>query len=107
MEPNVTALAPPPASKSSQALLRRLAQLSLKDIARALGRDESVASRARSGEREATLAELCALIDLCELKLVDKSRVCVDRQAYESMTYIASKAMSDPAMSRQLIWEDE
>lgn len=88
-------------------LATRLAKLSLEDIARALGKDDTHACKVRSGEKACTVADLAKLIPLCGLKLVDRDKVCVDRQAYESMTYIASKAMSDQATAQKLIWDDE
>lgn len=87
-------------------LATRLSNLSLDDIIACLGGDRPRASRIRSGEREATIAELAKLIPLCGLKLVAKDKVCVDRQAYESMTYIASKAMADQQVAQRLIWDE-
>ena len=87
-------------------LATRLSDLSLDVIAAALGKDRTVASRIRSGEREATVAELARLIPLCGLKLVDKDKVCVDRRAYDSMTYIASRAMADQQTAQRLIWDE-
>jgi hypothetical protein len=84
-----------------------LSDLSLDVIVEAIGGDRSTASRIRSGERAATLSELLRLIPLCGLKLVDRDKVCVDRRAYESMTYIASKAMADQGTAQKLIWDEE
>lgn len=88
-------------------LSTRLTKCSLEDIAKVLGKDDTTASRIRSGERNATLAELARLIPLCGLKLVDKDKVCVDRRAYESMTYIASRALADQETSQRLIWDED
>lgn len=96
----------PVASNPIAILTTRLSNLSLDDIVAALGGDRPKASRIRSGEREATIAELARLIPLCNLKLVDKDKVCVDRKAYESMTYIASKAMANEQTAQQLIWDE-
>jgi hypothetical protein len=94
------------ASNPVALLSTRLAKVSLEDIARALGKDDTAACKIRSNERAATVAELARLIPLCGLKLVDKDKVCVDRQAYESMTYIASKAMADKDTAQKLIWDE-
>jgi hypothetical protein len=87
-------------------LASRLSKLPLEDIARALGKDDTAACKIRSGERACTVGELAKLIPLCGLKLVDRDKVCVDRQAYESMTYIATKAMSNQSMAQQLVWDE-
>jgi hypothetical protein len=84
-----------------------LAKVPLEEIARAIGKDDTAACKVRSGERAATIAELMKLIPLCGLKLVDKDKICVDRRAYESMTYIASKAMADQQSAQRLIWDEE
>lgn len=87
-------------------LATSLANVSLSDISKVLGKDTTICSRIRSGEREATIGELARLIPLCGLKLVSVDKVCVDRRAYESMTYIASKAMADQATAKKLIWDE-
>ena len=96
----------PTVSNSVAVLTTRLQDLSLDQISAVLGGDRSTASRIRSGERAATLTELVRLIPLCGLKLVDKDKVCVDRKAYESMTYIASKAMACEQTAQKLIWDE-
>lgn len=97
-----------PAPSNPLALLStRLSKVTLEDIARALNKDDTAACKIRSGERTATLAELAKLIPLCGLKLVDKDKVCVDRQAYESMTFIAHKAMADKQVAQRLIWDED
>lgn len=96
-----------PAPSNPVALLAtRLSKVSLEEIGRALGKDDTAACKIRSGERTATLNELAKLIPLCGLKLVDVSKVCVDRKAYESMTYIAHKAMANQAVAQTLIWDE-
>lgn len=84
----------------------RLSRVSLEDIETALAVDKPTASRIRSGEKVVSAQSLARLISLCGLKLVDREKVCVDRRAYESMTYIASKAMADQSMAQQLIWDE-
>lgn len=87
-------------------LATRLSRVSLEDMRRVLGKDVTVCSRIRSGERDATLQELARLIPLCGLKLVPVEKVCVDRKAYEAMSYIAHKALADQATSQRLIWDE-
>lgn len=88
-------------------LSTRLSKVALEEIARALGCDDTTASRVRSGERARSVMDLAKLIPLCGLKLVDKDKVCVDRPTYDAMTLIASKAMANPQTARTLIWDEE
>lgn len=99
--------APAIARKSSQALLRELARLPLDIIAKAIVKDESTASRVRSGEARITLGEFCELVDVAELKLVSRDRVCVDRKKYEALATIAAAAMSDEDSVNKLVWDGE
>ena len=109
-------LAPSGATSSNRApepgnpvalLASRLARLPLEEIARVLGKDDTAACKIRSGERAVSVSDLAKLIPACGLKLVDREKVCVDRRAYESMTYIASKAMADQQSAQRLIWDEE
>lgn len=93
--------------KSSQALLRSLARLPLEQLAAALAKDESTASRVRSGEARVTLLEFCELVDVAGLKLVSTDKVCVDRQKFEALATLAAAAMSDKDAVRKLIWDEE
>lgn len=95
------------ASNFAQEFARRLARLGLDVIARAIRKDDTSACKVRSGEQRCTIGEFCALIEACGLKMVDRDKVCVDRRAYESMTYIASKALSDQQTSKRLIWDED
>lgn len=98
---------PAPTENNPVAILAtRLSRVPLEEIERLLGVDKPTASRIRSGEKATSVQALARLIPLCGLKLVDREKVCVDRRAYESMTYIASKAMADQAMAQQLIWDE-
>lgn len=95
------------ARNSSQALLQALARVPLDKLAAALAKDETTACRVRSGEARVTLAEVGALIDAADLKLVSRDRVCVDRKKYEALATIAAAAMSDEASVNKLVWEGE
>jgi len=88
-------------------LVQALARVPVKSIADAIGKDESVASRVRSGEARLTLHEFCALIDLAGQKLVGADNVCVSKDRYSMLAGIASAAMSNPSIVQQLVWEDE
>lgn len=92
----------------AQLLTTRLLGVALDKISKALGdKDDSTACRVRSGEQRCTLAEFCKLVTLADLKIVDVSKVCVDRQAYDSLTYIAQKAMADKDTAKKLIWDED
>lgn len=95
------------ARKSSQALLGALARMSLDAISKAIAKDDSTASRVRSGEARLTVGELCDLIEAADLKLVSRDRICVDRKKYEALATIAAAAMSDEASVKKLVWEGE
>lgn len=61
----------------AQMVATRLLKQSVRDIADALDKDESTASRVRASERAITIQEFCDLLDLIGLKLVDKQKQCV------------------------------
>ena len=93
--------------KTSQVLLRELARMPLEAIANVLSKDESVASRVRSGEARLTIGELCNIVDAAGLKIVPKDKVCVDRQKYEALATLAAAAMSDKDIVKRLVWEGD
>ena len=97
----------PLSRKLSQALMRRLAQKSLAEIAGVIGKDESQASRLRSGEARLTVQEFAELAAALGFKLVDQDRVCVDRKTYEAMAHINARAMSNPIVAKQLMWDED
>lgn len=88
-------------------LLPALAKLPLDTIAAAIGKDDSVACRVRSGDARLTLSEFCALIDAADMKVVGTSNVCVSRERYEMLAGIAAAAMADKEIVQRLVWEDE
>lgn len=92
------------ARKMQSAILRKLQESgSQVALATAMGVSETTISRFKSEQLE----QFCLILAHLGMKSVDASKVCVDREAYESMTYIASKAMADKDISKKLIWEDE
>jgi methylphosphotriester-DNA--protein-cysteine methyltransferase len=95
------------ARKSLQFISQRLAKMPLEAIAAAIGKSDSTACRVRDGEQGLTLAEWCNLVDAAEGKLVDQSRVCVDRPIYEALAAISTKAMGNAAMAKQLVWDEQ
>jgi len=81
--------------------------MSLESISSAIAKDDSTASRVRSGEARLTVGELCDLVDAAGLKLVASDRVCVDRRKYEALATLAAAAMSDEDTVNKLVWEGE
>lgn len=96
-----------PSRKIAQALLSRLAKLPLAEISKAIDKDESTASRLRSGESRLTVGEFAQLLAAIGFKVVDKDRVCVDRKTYEAMAHINARAMRDPDVAKRLMWDDD
>lgn len=83
-----------------------LARMPLDSIAEAIGKDESVASRVRSGEARLTVAEMCALIASAGLKVVSVDQVCVKRDKLGAMTTLLAAAFSDEMTTQRLVWDD-
>jgi hypothetical protein len=90
-----------------QAVVSELAKAPLSVIAAALDKDDSTASRVRSGEARVTFNEALALLKAIGFKAVPRDAVCVRRDRYEVIAGLAQAAMADPQFSRRLIWEDE
>lgn len=93
--------------KASQVLLRRLNRLPLATVAGALDKEESAACRVRSGERGCNAEEFCALLDVSGLKIVDKSKRCVDPKVYDFLLYIHQKSMGSAVFAQQLSNDDD
>lgn len=53
------------------------------------------------------LENMMLLLAYAGFKVVPVDYVCVDRQTYESVAHLATRAMSRPEIAKQLIWEDE
>lgn len=93
--------------KSLQSLSHRLAKLPLDVIAKAIGKSDSSACRVRDGESPLTLTEWCELIEVAGLKLVSRDKYCVDKEIYDAMAAVATKAMGTPDIARRLVWDEE
>jgi hypothetical protein len=89
-----------------QTVARAMSGASLPALAKAVAKDDSHACRIRSEETKVTISDAVRLLYAAGLKVVAVDRVCVDRATYEAMSTIAAKAMSNPAISRQLTWDD-
>lgn len=92
--------------KSAQAVLHGLARQPLAALAEAAGVDESVASRMRSGEARATVAQFCALLDAAGLRVVAAEHVCIQKDRLDAITTLLAAAMSDAETVRKLVEVD-
>lgn len=93
--------------KTLQAVVRRLARMSVADIGTAIEKDESTASRVRSGEAKLTLEEFAKLLSAIGCKVVDQGKVCVDPQVFESVVHINMRAMRNEQTVRALLTDDD
>ena len=92
------------ARKMVQTVLQRLQEPGTGvAISSAMGISESTLSRLKNEHLE----PLAQLLAHAGFKIVGAERVCVDPQTYEALTHIASKAMADVQMTRQLLWEGD
>ncbi len=96
-----------PSRRIAQAILRRLAKLPLAEISAAIEKDESTASRVRSGESKLTLDEFARLLAAIGYKLVDQNKVCVDPQVFEGVVQINMRAMRNEQTVRALLTDDD
>lgn len=88
-------------------LSHRLARLTGKQISEACGGcDHTQASRIASGQRGATIAEWCSLIEMMGLKLVDASRFCVRPDEFEFMRKMTARALANEQVAHQLTFDD-
>jgi hypothetical protein len=81
--------------------------MSLSEIAAAIQKDESTASRLRSGEAKLTVEEFAALVSAIGCKLVDQRKTCVDPEVFESVVHINMRAMRNEETVRALLTDDD
>lgn len=74
-----------------------------RNVAIAMGVSESTVSRIKTEKLEDAIALLYQL----GFKVVEQSRVCVDRPKYQAMVTIARAAMADEDTACKLIWDGE
>ena len=90
------------ARKFASVALQRISAVGQNNIAAEIGVSPPTVSRFVSDDLE----RACQVLAAAGLKVVDQDRVCVDRQTYEAMSHIAAKAMANPEIAQQLVWED-
>lgn len=103
----VSPLPSDPSRRTLQSILRRLARMSLSDIATAIQKDESTASRLRSGEAKLNVEEFSSLLAAIGCKVVDQNKKCVDPEIFESLVHINMRAMRNEQTVRQLLTDDD
>lgn len=90
--------------KSSSIVLQALQGVGRQaSAAIAMGMSESTISRLKNEH----LDHFSLLLAHLGLKIVPADHVCVSRKTYEAMTHIATRAMANESVARQLVWEDE
>lgn len=87
--------APVPESRPKKGVLRERFE-NVKDSAldAAMGKGESWAKKVGYGDQGVKLDDIPRLIDALGLKLVDKSKVCVDRAVHEAYKALATAHLS-------------
>lgn len=90
-----------PPVNSRQVLSTRLQRMGGQEVARAIHKDESTASRILSGERGCTIEDFCTLLELVGLKLVSKEKHCIAADELRMLRRVYTTATS-----RDLLWED-
>jgi hypothetical protein len=80
---------------------------SLETLSQAIGKDDTQASRIRSGQLGATVQDVARMLYAAGLKVVPVDRVCVDGPTYQAMATIAARAMANAQIAQQLTWGDQ
>lgn len=91
---------------SLQSVAAALARTPLDALATAIGKDDTQASRIRSGQLGASVADVVKLIHAAGLKVVSAEKVCVDRAMYEAIVTVNARAMADEQTVRRLTWDE-
>lgn len=69
----------------------------------AMGKGESWAKKVGYGTSGVLLDDIPRLLDVLGLKVVDKGKVCVDREVYEAYKTLVGKALTEP---KTLDWSE-
>lgn len=76
-----------------QAVLQRIAVVKNQAVADALGVDDSTVSRIVAGDSGVKLIALHAFLDICGLKAVPKSHICIDTDEWRAKEILLRKLM--------------
>lgn len=83
-------------------IAERLRSAKRASIASALGKSDSWVDKVLNGESGVMLQDIQPLLEALILKAVDKSKVCVDKDIYQSLRHISGAALEAP---HKLEWE--
>lgn len=103
-------LTPVPAPRSlpkKGALRERFENFKDSALDAAMGKGESWAKKVGYGDQGVKLDDIPKLIDLLGLKLVDKSKVCVDRAVHEAYKALAAAHLSSSSPQLDQDWDTE
>ena len=94
-------------NKQVSILSRAMARTSLDRLAQAIHKDESVASRIRSGQGNASLEDFVRLANAAGLRLVPADVKCVDGAMFDAVSLLAQRAMACPETVKRLLIAEE
>jgi hypothetical protein len=103
MAADVTPAPAPNALPKKGALRERFEDIKDSALDSAMGKGESWAKKVGYGNQGVMLDDIPKLLDVLGLKVVDKSKVCVDREVYEAYKTLAGKAITEP---QKLDWSE-
>lgn len=84
-------------------LSKALARAGLERLSAAVHKDESVVSRIRSGQGNASLEDFVRLLDAAGLRIVPADTRCVDGAVYDAVALLATRAMTHPETVQRLL----
>lgn len=103
MTADVTDLPTPNARPKKGVIRERFEEMKDAALDAAMGKGESWAKKVGYGTSGVMLDDIPKLIDVLGLKVVDKSKVCVDRHVYEAYKTLAGAAITQP---KKLEWDE-
>lgn len=89
-----------------QSVATALSRTSLDVLCKAIGKDDTQASRIRSGQIGASVQDVVRLLYAAGLKVVNADRVCIHGPTYQAMATIAARAMANAEIAQKLTWDD-
>lgn len=97
---------PAPASRPKKGVLRERFE-AMKDSALddAMGKGESWAKKVGYGNQGVMLDDVPKLLDVLGFRLVDKSKVCVDRAVHEAYKALAAAHLRSPIPQLEQDWD--